>query len=140
MAFGIDHTVRFHETDGAGVVYFANGLVMCHIAYEASLEAAGVDLGDFFRATTVAYPVVHAQMDYRRPMYCGDRVHVKLTPTRLDQKTFEVTYQLTAIAQPETLLAQAVTRHVCIDVQTRRPCPLPSPMEHWIQQWGIHGR
>ncbi|TVP67108.1 MAG: acyl-CoA thioesterase [Leptolyngbya sp. LCM1.Bin17] len=136
MAFGLNHTVRFHETDGAGVVYFANGLVICHMAYEVSLEAAGVDLGDFFKATTVAYPVVHTQMDYRRPMHCGDQVYVELTPTRLDQAKFEVTYQLTAIAQSDLLLAQAVTRHVCIDVHTRRPSPLPELMERWIQRWG----
>ena len=47
-AFVYTRSIRFHETDAAGVVYFANVLVLCHEAYEASLAAAGIDLGEFF--------------------------------------------------------------------------------------------
>lgn len=133
MGYIFEHHVRFHETDGAGVVYFANELVMCHAAYEASLEAAGLDLGAFFGAEAMAYPIVHASMDYRRPLRCGDRVTIHLTPTRLDDSSFEIQYQLTLEA---TVVAQAVTRHVCIEVASRRRSPLPTEMEQWLVQWG----
>jgi 1,4-dihydroxy-2-naphthoyl-CoA hydrolase len=56
MAFLFNHTVRFHETDAAGVVYFANGLTLCHTAFEASLAAAGVDLAHFFGRGNVGLP------------------------------------------------------------------------------------
>jgi 1,4-dihydroxy-2-naphthoyl-CoA hydrolase len=137
MAFSIEHPVRFHETDGAGVVYFANGLVMCHMAYEASLAAAGLDLVAFFQAETVAYPVVHTAMDYRRPMICGDVVCIQLVPTRLDQTSFEVTYTLTLVGRPDSPVAEAITRHVAIETQTRRRCPLPPAMEQWIERWRL---
>lgn len=135
MGFKIDHTVRFHETDGAGVVYFAKGLVLCHSAYEASLRAAGIDLGEFFGVASVAYPVVHTRMDYRRPMRCGDVVQISLVPVRCDVSSFEVSYDLGIAESPETLVAQALTRHVCIDTHHRTRLPLPAQMEDWLQRW-----
>ncbi|MGG6241086.1 acyl-CoA thioesterase [Nodosilinea sp. AN01ver1] len=133
MVYVVEHQVRFHETDGAGVVYFANELVMCHSAYEASLAAAGIDLGTFFKAETLAYPIAHASIDYRRPLHCGDRVTVHLTPARLDDSSFEIQYQLKL---GDTLAAQAVTRHVCISVADRRRHPLSTEMEQWLTRWG----
>lgn len=133
MGYVYEHQIRFHETDGAGVVYFANGLVMCHGAYEASLAAAGLDVGAFFRAEAVAYPIVHASMDYRRPLRCGDRVAIHLAPARLDDSSFEIQYQLKL---EDRAVAQAVTRHVCIEVANRRRSPLPAAVEHWLAQWG----
>lgn len=132
MGYVFEHQVRFHETDGAGVVYFANELVICHTAYEASLTAAGLDVAAFFRAETLAYPIVHTSMDYRRPLRCGDRVTVHLTPTRLGDSSFEVQYQLTL---EDAAVAQAVTRHVCISVASRCRSSLPTEMEQWIAQW-----
>ncbi|MBD2235009.1 acyl-CoA thioesterase [Phormidium tenue] len=132
MGYIFEHQVRFHETDGAGVVYFANELVMCHTAYEASLAAAGLDVTAFFRAETLAYPIVHTSMDYRHPLRCGDRVTIHLTPTRLDDSSFEIQYQLTL---EDAAMAQAVTRHVCIEVDNRRRSPLPTEMEQWLAQW-----
>lgn len=136
MAFTLDHTVRFHETDAAGVIYFANGLTICHNAYEASLAMAGIDLGKFFTPDSLGYPIVRASIDFKRPMGCGDRVQVWLEPQRIDESAFEIQYQLMAGAPTGLALAQATTRHVCIDIKTRQRQPLPSPMEAWIQRWG----
>ncbi|WP_040695237.1 acyl-CoA thioesterase [Nodosilinea nodulosa] len=132
MGYVTEYQVRFHETDGAGVVYFANELVMCHGAYEASLVAAGLDVGAFFRAETLAYPIVHASIDYRRPLHCGDRVEIHLTPTRLDDSSFEIRYQ---VKLDDALAAQAVTRHVCIEVASRRRRPLSNEIEAWLSRW-----
>ena len=133
MGYVTEHQVRFHETDGAGVVYFANELVICHSAYEASLAAAGIDLGIFFKAEAIAYPIAHASIDYRRPLHCGDRITVHLTPARLDDSSFEIQYQLKL---GDMLAAQALTRHVCISVADRRRHPLPTEMEQWLGCWG----
>ncbi len=133
MPYVFTHEVRFHETDGAGVVYFANELTICHTAYEASLGAASIDLQAFFRAEVVAYPIAHASIDYRRPLHCGDRATIHLVPTRLDASTFEIQYR---VMVEDSLAAQAVTRHVCIAVADRRRCPLPPEMEQWIDRWG----
>ncbi|QQE66245.1 putative thioesterase [Leptolyngbya sp. BL0902] len=144
MAFTRSYPIQFRDTDAAGVLYFANGLALCHAAYEDSLQSAGFDLRDFFSASArLAYPIVHASMDYHRPLHCGDLVRITLHPRRLDAFSFEITYHLAlnaeVDAEPESKanrpLAEALTRHTCIETQPRRRHPLPTGMEQWLHRW-----
>jgi 1,4-dihydroxy-2-naphthoyl-CoA hydrolase len=137
--FSYPRTIRFHETDAAGVVYFANVLVLCHEAFEASLRAAGINLRQFFGGETAAVPIVHAEADFRRPLYCGDELCIQLWPHPQAPDSFEVTYQLTSHPQPgqtlssqSTIFATALTRHICIDVATRQRQVLPAAVMDWI--------
>ncbi|MDJ0702125.1 MAG: thioesterase family protein [Leptolyngbyaceae cyanobacterium MO_188.B28] len=136
MSFVHQHQVRFHETDAAGVVYFANVLTLCHEAYESSLAASGVNLKAFFGGDgEIAVPIVHADIDFRRPIFCGDRLKIHLTPQSQDIHTFEITYQITDTADKADLLAKALTRHVCIALSDRKRRPLSPEITHWIEQW-----
>lgn len=140
MAFVYARTIRFHETDAAGVVYFANLLTLCHEAYEAALGSLGIDLKSFFSAVGgVAVPIVHAEADYHQPLFCGDAIAITLKPQQLSPHSFEIAYQITAplgpagthdpLAKP---LAKALTRHVCIRTDVSRRHPLPLELTDWI--------
>lgn len=131
MPFTHHRTVRFQDTDAAGVVYFANVLSICHEAYEASLAASGIDLKSFFNNPTAAVPVVHASVDFLRPMFCGDELLILLTPQPLSENHFELTYQIVAPSS-EKQLAKAMTRHVSIDPMTRTRTPLPEELTQWL--------
>jgi 1,4-dihydroxy-2-naphthoyl-CoA hydrolase len=147
-SFVYDRTIYFHDTDAAGVVYFANGLTLCHEAYEASLAAAGVNLRSFFRNEAIAVPITHAAIDFWQPMQCGDRIKINLSPQIVSEDTFVIDYQLYFADQTDqkdfeldTLnskkiskpIATAITRHTCIDVATRRRCGLTSELLKWIK-------
>lgn len=131
MAFIYDRTIRFQDTDAAGVVYFANVLSICHEAYEAALIAAGIDLREFFSGRETAIPIVHAQVDFFKPMYCGDQITIELCPKQIDHRRFEILYQ---IRSGDRQISQAVTRHVCIDPQARSRISLPSKILDWLEQ------
>lgn len=132
MPFSYYRTVRFADTDAAGVVYFANVLSMCHEAYEASLAASGINLKLFFNNPTVAIPIVHATVDFLRPMFCGDELLIHVTPQPLSEHKFEISYEIVAALSSEQLLAKAMTRHVCIDSRTRMKTPLPDAIVQWL--------
>lgn len=132
MPFTHKRTVRFQDTDAAGVVYFANVLSMCHEAYEASLAASGLNLQSFFNNPEAAIPIIHASVDFRRPMFCGDELLIHLTPQPLDDTKFEILYQIVAASSPEQQLAKAITRHVCINPLTRTKRPLPEYIIQWL--------
>lgn len=129
MSFVYPRTVRFADTDAAGVVYFANILSMCHEAYEASLADSGIDLQSFFSNPAAAIPIVYASVDFRQPMFCGDRLAIRLTPQLLGEDEFEVCYQILRL---EPCVASAVTRHVCIDPARRTRKPLPTNALQWL--------
>lgn len=140
MPFVYSRTVRFSDTDAAGVVYFASALSICHEAYEASLAAVGVDLRSFFAGEIGAVPIVHAEMDFFKPLFCGDCVEVHLTPTALTENEFEVAYRLALAGSVDRLVSRALTRNVCIDPATRRRIPLPDVLIQWHQQWSASDR
>ena len=132
MSFTYNRTVHFRDTDAAGVVYFANVLSMCHEAYEASLAVSGINLKLFFTQPTVAIPIVHASVDFFRPMFCGDELQIHLTPQKLSGTKFEIAYQIVAASSLEQPLAQAITRHVCINPTTRTKTQLPEGIMKWL--------
>ena len=136
MPFTYNRTIRFQETDAAGVMYFSNVLNICHEAYEASLTAAGITLDRFFRNPTVAVPIVHASVDFLRPSVCGDGQVVQLTPSPLTPDSFEIVYKTFAESNPATMLSKAVTRHVCIHPISRQKQPLSHELKRWLQCWG----
>ncbi|MCT7968220.1 acyl-CoA thioesterase [Laspinema sp. D1] len=136
MSFSYTRTIRFTDTDAAGVVYFANLLSICHEAYEASLAATGIELRTFFNNPRAAIPIVHADIDFFQPLFCGDEVAIALTPHALTGDRFEITYLIQAASMPtERPLAKARTEHVSIDPQRRTRQPLPPEMIHWIESW-----
>jgi 1,4-dihydroxy-2-naphthoyl-CoA hydrolase len=131
MQFTYNRTVRFQDTDAAGVVYFANVLAICHEAYEASLAASGINLQSFFNNSEAAIPIIHASVDFFRPMFCGDKLLIHLTPQQQNENQFEITYQIVA-ASSKQQLAKAITRHVCIDPVTRTRNQLPTEIIQWL--------
>lgn len=134
MPFVYQRTVRFSDTDAAGVVYFANVLSLCHEAYEASLAAAGIDLKVFFSGVDVAMPIAHASVDFFRPMACGDRLEIHLIPSFLQDSEFEIAYDVFLEKQLGQTLSKAYTHHVCIDPATRKRRSLPVEVNQWLLQ------
>lgn len=135
MAFFYTRTVRFQETDAAGVVYFANVLAMCHEAYEASLVASGVNLKTFFSNPSVAIPIVHAGVDFFRPLFCGDLLTIELIPNQLSDNEFEIVYRVFVGEVTDKCAAQAITRHVCIEPAKRSRHSLAAEMMQWLCRW-----
>jgi len=132
MLFTYKRTVRLVDTDAAGVVYFANVLAMCHEAYEEALTTRHINLKTFVSNSATAIPIVHAAVDFLRPMFCGDQVLIQLEPKQLSDTAFEIDYQIMATALREQRLAQAITRHVCINPATRTRTPLPEVITQWL--------
>ncbi|NET73956.1 MAG: acyl-CoA thioesterase, partial [Sphaerospermopsis sp. SIO1G2] len=95
MVFIYSRTVKFSDTDAAGVVYFANTLSICHEAYEESLKQSGINIKAFFTHPTVAFPIVHANVDFLRPVYCGDDLVISLIPQKISVDKFNINYEIT---------------------------------------------
>jgi 1,4-dihydroxy-2-naphthoyl-CoA hydrolase len=157
----LQRTVRFGDTDAAGVMHFHQLLHWCHEAYEESLERYGIparaifpipDWADDRRASanpverpTVALPIVHCSADYLAPLVCGDQLKIHLQPRLQEPGGFSIDYRFEPLdplpaASPPVKdagtvrpLARACTRHLAIDNQSRLRCSLPTPIRHWLE-------
>ncbi len=134
MFFEYHRTIHFGDTDAAGVVFFANYLVICHEAYEESLAAAGIDLHAFFGQHGVVIPVSQSHAEYFRPLACGDKVRVTVKPAPLARDSFVIDYDLYRRGRPDKLAARVHTEHVCIAARSRRRSSLPRPLALWIKR------
>ena len=123
----------FPDTDAAGVVFFANYLSIAHEAYEEALAAAGINLRTFFADTGSVVPISKSEADYLRPLVCGDKLRVTVTPAALTPHAFEIHYELFRLGPPEKLAARIRTEHVCISSTTRERLPIPTALAAWIQ-------
>lgn len=127
-------TVRFGDTDAAGVMHFHQLLRWCHEAYEDSLERFGVAAGDVFPTPAampeVALPIIHCSADFLAPLVCGDPLAIQLEPLRLDPGCFEVRY---SFRSSERDVARGLTRHLAIRSDNRSRCPLPAPINRWLE-------
>ena len=113
-SYDVTVTVRFHEVDRAGIVFFGRFFEYCHIAYE---ELVIEILGDMNRCFDEgwAMPLVHAESDYKRPLRLGDRIRVSLSVERLG--TSSVTFAYTLYGPEDDLRAKAKLVHAFVDTQ-----------------------
>jgi 1,4-dihydroxy-2-naphthoyl-CoA hydrolase len=133
MPFNYEYIVQFRDTDAAGVVYFANIISICHIAYESALISSDIDLKLFVSNPEFAIPIIHVSADFFRPLYCGDRLIIDLTPQSIDSCRFEIKYQVLNVDNQKS--ATATTKHIAIDPTTRKQQELPKILLDWIEQW-----
>jgi 1,4-dihydroxy-2-naphthoyl-CoA hydrolase len=126
-------SVRFGDTDAAGVMHFHQLLRWCHEAYEESLEKFGVSPAQLFPRPglelELLLPIVHCSADYLAPLSCGDPLAIHLAPCLLDSSSFEVGYRFNSAG---LAVANACIRHVCIHAIDRKRAPLPASISRWL--------
>jgi 1,4-dihydroxy-2-naphthoyl-CoA hydrolase len=129
------YQVQLRDTDAAGVLYFANFLAICHGAYETALDAWGIDLRELVANPSIAIPITRTSADFRRPIYCGDRLTISLLPQRQTDCNFIVNYQVHNTT--EQLVGTAETEHVAIDIAQRCRVELPESIAAWIASFEL---
>jgi 1,4-dihydroxy-2-naphthoyl-CoA hydrolase len=113
--------VALHDTDAAGVLFFAHLFRHAHDAYEAWMADIGFPLDSMIRDGELKLPLVHAEADYRRPLRHGDEVRVQLSVGDVGEGSFSLNYRfLTADGQSA---AHAETVHASIDGSGARALP-----------------
>ena len=131
MPFAYHRTVHFPDTDAAGVVFFARYLSICHEAYEEALASAGVPLATFFADHGVVVPIAKSEATYLRPLLCGDKLRIDVTPVSLTENSYAIDYMIWKLGTAEKRAAVVRTEHVCISSKTRERLPLPAPVAAW---------
>jgi 1,4-dihydroxy-2-naphthoyl-CoA hydrolase len=124
-------TVRLADTDAAGVIYFASALSICHEAYEDSLAQAGVNFQQLLQGS-LALPIVHAEIDFFAPVFCGNILEVELFPTLETSEQFSLRYEIFFLGERERSVVRALTRHVAIELATRKRTNLPEQIINWL--------
>jgi YbgC/YbaW family acyl-CoA thioester hydrolase len=124
--FEIETEVKLHDTDAAGIVFFANHFKIAHGAYEAFMNSIECSLDHVIRESDYLIPIVHAEADYRGGLSLGDKCFISM---RADVGTtsFTLFYAFTDVNGKIT--AQIQTVHVTVNKGTGEKVSLPDKLK-----------
>lgn len=89
-AFTYQRRIAFHETDAAGVVYFAN---FFRLAEEAETHALA-SLGNVVTRDGYLYPRVHVEADYLAPLRFFDAVSVHASVLKIGSSSMDWKFEI----------------------------------------------
>ncbi|HLL71353.1 MAG TPA: thioesterase family protein [Pyrinomonadaceae bacterium] len=125
MPFTTRITVRFGDTDPAGLVYYPNIFHYFHIALEEFFAArCGISYRKLLTDERIGFPTVKTETQFFAPLVYGDSVDVEIfvSETRNSSATFEYSARR---ASDQTLCARATQIHVAMNLDTRRALRIP---------------
>ena len=124
--------IRLHDTDAAGIIFFANQFKIIHDAYEELLEEFGRGFQSILKKTNYFQPIVHAESDFKAPVFVGDKIVIIIKLGHIGKTSFSLEYTL---KRGKTLVGTAKTIHVTIDQKTRKKIPLPSTLRRALSKY-----
>lgn len=130
MSYRHSTTIRLRHTDAAGVLFFAEQLVLVHEAYECFLDEYGFSIRDILQKKDYALPILHAETDFRRPLRIGDEVEIQLVAERIGETSFTLRH---VIRQETQVTGQGKTVHGCLDPSTAQKKKLPAELRGVLQ-------
>src|SRR5580698_6851236 len=129
--------IRLHDTDAAGIIFFANQFKIVHDAYEDLLEKFGWSFQTMLKGTSYFLPIVHAESDYKTPVFVGDKIVIAIKVGHIGKTSFSFEYTL---KRGKTLVGTSKTVHVTIDPKTRKKTPLPPALRRALSKYQLTAR
>jgi YbgC/YbaW family acyl-CoA thioester hydrolase len=122
-AFLTTQKVRFGHVDPAGIAYFPRIYDYLHEAFEELWERhVGARYYHLLLERKMGFPLVHAEVEFRRPLRFGDEPEVAITCFRLGTTSLGLRY-LYRVRSELCLEARMTT--VCVHTKTMKSQPLP---------------
>jgi len=130
--FEYETSVRLHDTDAAGLLFFANQFRMAHDAYEAFMISIGYDFGSVLRTGKFLLPIVHASADYTAPLFVGDPLKIEVKADEISEHSFVLGYRFAGKSGAE--VGRVRTVHVCIGMDTKEKMALPDELRGALEK------
>ena len=125
MSFRTLIRVRFGDCDPAGLVYYPVIFHYCHVAMEEFFaECCGIAYHRLMADERIGFPTVNAQAEFFVPLVYGDEAEIEVRVSRIGQSSVTLEYIIKR-AIDAVLCARSTNVHVSMNLDTRRPLPIP---------------
>lgn len=119
----IEYRVPYADTDQMGVVYYGNYLTLFERARNELMRACGYTYKEC-EAAGFMLPVVHAEVDYKRPAKYDDLLEITAYVQLQKGVRIEIACEVRRKGE-EQLLVSGFTRHAFVSTKDFYPCPPP---------------
>jgi acyl-CoA thioester hydrolase len=126
--------VYWEDTDGGGIVYYANYLRFLERARTEWLRSLGYSQQQLAREPGIVFTVVGLTIGYRRPARLDDELIITCEPhaDRAATIRFEQAIFRGRAPGDEPPLVTAEVRVACVDARTLKPRRLPEPLMNML--------
>lgn len=118
----MDVRIYYEDTDVGGVVYHANYLKFGERARSEFLRHIGHQCSTLEKDLATIFVVKHIEIEYVRPAFLDDALHVLTTITEMKNSSFKIRH---VIKRGEELLSDLYVALVCVDTNTLKPVRIP---------------
>ncbi len=115
--------IYWEDTDGGGIVYYANYLRFLERARTEWLRSFGHSQAELAREPGVLFSVIDLAVKYLRPARLDDALQVSCRPVAEGRASARFIQQ---VLRGEELLLDASVRVACLDARSLRPTRLPA--------------
>jgi 1,4-dihydroxy-2-naphthoyl-CoA hydrolase len=122
--------VRMHDTDMAGLLYFARQYRFAHDALEDFMLDSGFDFHEMFHKGEYVFVIVHSEADYKRPVKVGDSLTVHVEVEAIGSTSFTLSYAIYLTGGE--LMGTVRTVHVTLNSSTRQKIEVPSELKQHL--------
>lgn len=124
--------VRMHDTDMAGILYFAKQFRFVHDALEDFMATLGIDIFEVFTNKPFVFVIVHAESDYMAPLRVGDKLTIHAEVERIGTTSFTMRYEIYRKSDGK-MVGKARTVHVCLKNKERTKIPIPKTLKKLLE-------
>lgn len=121
--FRYQTTIKLHETDAAGLLFFSQQFKLIHDAYEELLSNLGLGFSVILKKKNYFLPIIHASADYKKPLFVGDRLTIQVVVRHVGETSFSFAYRL--LINKNNLVGCGETVHVAVSKKTGKKISLP---------------
>jgi acyl-CoA thioester hydrolase len=114
--------VYWEDTDGGGVVYYANYLKFMERARTEWLRSMGHSQSELADQYGYVFAVAEVKVNYRKPARLDDELLITCVP--IPEGRVSMRFQQT-ISRGDVVLTEGEVRVACVDAKTFRPRSLP---------------
>ena len=125
MSFKTETTLKFSQTDMAGIGYFNEALNIFHDQYEEFVATQLTTKKDWFSNPEWVVPIRNVQADFLKPLMAFDTYEVEIRVAKVGETSFQLE---TFIQKGDWTHCQILSTHVFVDKKTMKPRPIPEDL------------
>ncbi len=132
--FDFTTTIKLHQTDAAGLLFFGRQFDIMHDAYQAMFSAIGFGLFDIVLTKPWLLPIVHAEADYKTALATDEEVTISVGVEKIGRHSFILRY---VIRRDGDNVGSGRTVHVVMDKLSRAKTPVPNRLRAALEPYQL---
>lgn len=130
MAFRARLKVCFGDIDNAGIVYYPRFLHYFHVALEDFFsDELDIPYASMMQRFNVAFPTVHLEGDFRRPLRFGDQIEVEVRVLNIGKTSITWGYT-TVLGGSRDVVVEGHNITVCMNMTSFKKTKVPE----WLRK------